>query len=120
MLDTMDILSIVEEEETCDSKQLAKRLGISLQQLEKILRDLSKKNVLEYDAETGEIKLPQWLSDLDKEIEEIKPTVGTIVLPKNQEIKLQDMVIGNLTDMDLELNVTLTMRRKEIAICKIT
>ena len=112
-----DLLSILEEEKASNIKQLAKKSGIQVTQLEKILKDLSKHNIIEYNQQTGKIKMSPWLINVDKEIENIKPATATIILPKNQEIKLQDIVIGNFTDKDLELNLRLTVKQKEIAIC---
>jgi len=116
----MDILAIIEEEEAYNIKQLAKKLEIQLEQLEKILEDLSEHNLVEYNQQTGKVKISPWLTNINKEIEGIKPATGTIILPKNREIKLQDVTIGNFTDTDLELNMKLRTRQKEIAICKIT
>jgi len=112
-----DLLSILEEEKASNIKQLAKKSGIQVTQLEKILKDLSKHNIIEYNQQTGRIKMSPWLISVDKEIENIKPATATIILPKNQEIKLQDIVIGNFTDKDLELNIRLAVKQKEIAIC---
>jgi len=114
---TTDLLSILEEEKTSNIKQLAKKSGIQVPQLEKILKNLSKHNIVEYNQQTGRIKMSPWLLNAEKMIENIKPATATIILPKNQEIKLQDIVIGNFTDKDLELNLRLTVKQKEIAIC---
>lgn len=119
MLSTTDILSIIEEEKMYDIKQLAKQLEIPVVQLEKILKDLSKHNLVEYNQQIGKVKISSWLINIDEEIEHLKPTTGTIILPKNQEIKLQDVTIGNFTNEDLELNVKLKAKQKEIAICEI-
>jgi predicted transcriptional regulator len=120
MLSTLDILNLVEEEKRCNIKELARKLDIPEAQLSKILEDLSKKDIVQYDAENGKVALPKWIENLDREIEEIRPAVGTMILPKNQELTLQNLTIGNLTGIDLELNVTLGARRKEITICKVT
>ncbi|MCK4424424.1 hypothetical protein KAU93_01970, partial [Candidatus Bathyarchaeota archaeon] len=120
MLSTTDILSIIEQEKIHDIKQLAKQLEIQVEQLEKILKDLSKHNLVEYNQQMGKVKISPWLININKEIEDLKPTTGTIILPKNQEIKLQDVTIGNFTNEDLELNVKLKAKRKEIAICEIS
>jgi len=117
MLTTTDILYTIEEEDY-NIKQLAKRLGAQLDQVEKILKELSEHNLIESNPQTGKIKLSQWLIDINKEMENIKPATGTVILPKNQEIKLQDITIGNFTDKDLELNLRLTAKQKEIAICE--
>jgi transcription initiation factor IIE alpha subunit len=120
MLSTTDILATIEEGKTPDVKQLAKKLEIQVEKLEKILEDLNEHNLVEYDQQAGKVKISSWLINIDKEIEDLKPATGMIILPKNQEIKLQDVTIGNFTEEDLELNVKLRAKEKEIAICKIT
>jgi hypothetical protein len=117
-LSTPDLLSIIEEEKTSNTKQLAEKLGIKITKLEKMLEDLTKHNIIEYNQHTGKIQLSSWLSNVEKDFEQLKPATATVILPKNQEIKLQDIVIGNFTDRDLELNIRLTDKQKEIAICK--
>jgi hypothetical protein len=72
---------------------------------------------LEYDEKTGRIRLPSWLIKIDKEVEELAPATGAIILPRFQEIKIQDVAVGNFTRNDLELKVRLKARSKEIAIC---
>jgi DNA-binding MarR family transcriptional regulator len=119
MQTTTEILTIIEEQETHNIKQLAKRLEIPTEQLKKIIKDLKQHDLVEYDEQTGEIKLASWLLNIEKEAEKIKPATGTIILPKNQEITIQGVAIGNFTDKDLELNVRLKAKLKEIAICNI-
>jgi hypothetical protein len=118
MITATDILFEIEEKETYKIKDLAKRLEIPIDQLEKVLKNLSQINVAEYDPKKGIVRLSQWLVNLNGEIENIKPATGTIILPKNQTIKLQDVAIGNFTDEDIELNIRLATKQKEIAICK--
>lgn len=119
MLSIIDILSTIEEEETYNIKQLAKRLETSKEQLKKIIKDLREHDLVEYDDQTGQVKLPLWLVNIEKEFENIKPATGNVILPKNQEIKIQDVVIGNFTDKDLELSLRLKPKLKEIAICNL-
>jgi hypothetical protein len=114
-----EIFCLIEEEGTGSVKELAKKLEIPVTQLERVLTDLSGKNVLEYDPQTGKIRLPKWIVNLGKELENIKPATGAIVLPTNQKIEFQDVVIENFTNTDLELRIRLRTKRKEIAICTI-
>lgn len=116
MLSTTDILSIIEEQKTYHIKQLAKNLEIRVEQLEKILKDLSEHQLVQYDQQTGKVTLSPWLANINEEIENLKPATGSLILPKNQEIKIQDITIGNFTEKDLELNIRLKAKRKEIAI----
>jgi hypothetical protein len=120
MLSTIDILSSVEEQKTIDIKQLAKKLEIPVGSLKEILIDLTKYKLLEYNEKTGKINLPSWLTKIDKEIEKLKPATGAIILPRYQEIKIQDIIIGNFTKNDIELKVRLNARLKEIAICDVS
>jgi hypothetical protein len=117
MLSTIDMLSIIEEQKTIDIKQLAKKLEIPVNNLKTILADLTKYKLVDYNEQTGEIKLPNWLTKIDKEIEKTKPATGTIILPRYKEIKIQDTTIGNYTKNELELNIRLKATHKEIAIC---
>jgi hypothetical protein len=114
------MLSLIEEQRTIDIKQLAKKLEIPIGNLKEILMDLAKYKLVEYDEKTGKIKLPDWLTKIDKEIEKLKPATGAIILPRYQEIKIQDITIGNFTKNDLDLKVRLKARLKEIAICDLS
>jgi hypothetical protein len=114
-----EILYAIEGEETLNAKELAKKLGVPMDQLEEILTDMMKKSVVVYNRQTGKIRLSPWIARLGKELENMRPATGTIILPRNQEIKLQDIVVGNFTSTDLELIVRLRTNRKEIAICTV-
>jgi len=120
MLSTIDILSLIEEQKTIDIKQLAKKLEMPLGNLKEILIDLAKNKLIEYNDKTGKIELPNWLTKIDKEIEKLKPATGAIILPRYQEIRIQEITIGNFTKNDLELKVRLKARLKEIAICDVS
>lgn len=117
MLGTIDILSLIEEQKAQDIKQLAKKLEMPLEQLKDILTNLNRHNLIVYNVKTGKIMLPTWLVNLEKKIESIKPPTGTIILPRNEEVQIQDVAIGNFTKTDLELRIRLKAKLKEIAIC---
>ena len=95
MLSTIDRLSLIEEEKAIDIKQLVEKLEILINKLKEILIDLAQYKLIEYNEKTGKIKLPDWLTKMDKEIEELEPVTGTVILPRYQEIKIQDITIGN-------------------------
>jgi hypothetical protein len=119
MLTTIDLLTLIEEQRTIDTRKLAKKLEIPILTLKQILTDLAEHKLVEYDEKTGKLRLPSWLIEIDKEIEELAPATGAIILPRFQEIKIQDVAIGNFTKNDLELRVRLKARFKEIAICDV-
>jgi DNA-binding transcriptional regulator YhcF (GntR family) len=120
MLSTADILCTIEDQRIHDVKELARKLDISLKQLKEILQNLSKHKLVDYDTKSGKVVLSDWLVDINKEIEEAKPPTGAIILPKNEEVKIQDMAIGNFTKKDLELRIRLKTKLKEISICDLS
>ena len=120
MSNTIDILSAIEEQETRDVKQLAKMLELPLERLRQIVTNLCEHNLIEYNPRTGKVTLPAWFMKINREIETAKPAVGEILLPKYQEMKLQDITVGNYTKNDLELRIRFKGKQKEIAICDIS
>jgi predicted ArsR family transcriptional regulator len=110
---------MIEEQKVYTIKQLAKKLEIHPTQLKEILAMLSQHNLVEYSVKTGKVALPKWLVNIDKKIETVKPATGEIILPKYQEVQIQDVLIGNYTGNDLELKVRLKTKVKEIAICNV-
>ena len=120
MLTTADLLTIIEEQKSLKIKKLAKKLQISEKSLHEILTNLQQNNLIEYNPITGRVTLPKWLVNIDRKIETAKPATGQIILPKYEEIKIQDLLIGNFTKNDLELKIRLRARQKEIAICSLT
>jgi predicted ArsR family transcriptional regulator len=117
MLRTIDILSLIEEQKTTKLTELAKQLGVPACRLRELLRGLEEHKLLDYDDRTGTVRIAKWLTQKDREIEEKSPAVGAIILPRYQEITIQDIAIGNYSKQDLELKVRIKPRLKEIAIC---
>jgi DNA-binding IclR family transcriptional regulator len=120
MLTAIDLLSIIEEQKMIEIRQLAGKLKIPASGIREILRDLARYKIVEFDEENGRAKLPTWLARIDREIEELAPAVGDVILPRFQEIEIEDVAIGNFTRNDLELKVRLKARRKEITICDVS
>lgn len=120
MLSAADLLTTIAEEKLSNIKDLAKKLEISRETLQATIMDLQKHNLVEYDPKTGKVNLPKWLTQINRRMETAKPAAGEIILPKYQEIKIQDLIIGNYTKTDLELKIRLKAKQKEIAICTIT
>jgi predicted transcriptional regulator len=119
MLTVADLLTLIQEEENLNIRKLAKKLEIPQEQLQEVIKTLERRNLLKYDSETEKITLPKWLLNINKKIEATKPTAGEIILPKYQEIQIQDIVIGNYTKEALGLKIWIKAKRKEIAICEI-
>lgn len=117
MLSIADILMEIKDE--CNIKSLAEKFNLKMEHLEEILKCLSEYNIVEYEQQTGTVRAPRWLSEIEVKIEEVNPVVGAMIIPKNQKVSLQEITIENFTDMDLEINIRLGPKLKEIAICRI-
>jgi len=115
----MDLLEIIEKEEGSTVGVLARKLKIPREKLEKIIKELEKHEVLECDRETGMVRLAPWLMRIALEMKEIYPVTATIILPKDQQTRIGDLTLMNLTGADLELNLRFRIKSKEIAISKI-
>lgn len=120
MLTVADLLTLIQEEKNLNIRKLAKKLEIPQDKLQEIIKALERHNVLKYDSEKEKITLPKWLSNINKKMEATKPTAGEIILPKYQEIQIQDIAIGNYTKEALSLKIWLKAKRKEIAICDVS
>jgi len=120
MLTVADLLTLIQEEESLKIRKLAKKLNVPENQLFDIVKTLNRHKLLSFDPESETITLPKWLENINKKIGETKPTTGEIILPKYQEIQIQDVVIGNYTKEALSLKIWLKAKRKEIAICTVT
>jgi predicted transcriptional regulator len=120
MLTVADLLTLIQDERNPNIKKLAKKLEIPQDQLQEVIKILERHKLLKYDSKAEKITLPKWLSNINKKIEATKPTTGEIILPKYQEIQIQDITIGNYTKEALGLKIWLKAKRKEIAICSIT
>lgn len=93
-----------------------------MEHFEEILKCLSEYNIVEYEQQTGTVRAPRWLSEIEVKIEEVNPVnpvVVAMIIPKNQKVSLQEITIENFTDMDLEIYIRLGPKLKEIAICRI-
>jgi predicted transcriptional regulator len=120
MLTTADLLTIIQEQKNPNINQIAKKLEIPQDYLHEILTTLHRHNLIEYDSKTGKITMPKWLTNINKRIETTKPTTGEIILPRYQEIQIQDITIGNYTKEPLAFKIWIKAKRKEIAICNIS
>jgi len=103
--------------------ELTGALKISEERLEEILRFLANANMVGYDVEKKLVKIKQnWKTLLITEKERDaaersdKMAIGTVIIPPEKTIVIQDTRITNLTDRSLELELKIDKKLREIAI----
>jgi len=105
--------------------QLSKELSLPNEQLAKISEILSEEGLIQYREEAGLIKVDlessSILSENDPEEKvEHKPTVGTLIIPSQESVTIQNVQITNVTEKEVELWIKVRKEFTEIAIGKIT
>ena len=96
----------------------------SPEKLEELLKTLSEYQLIRYDREVKAAKLNlSWkkleVEEKTKERKEEKMALGTIIIPKEHTIIVQNTRISNLTEEELELEIKMDKKIKEIAIKKL-
>ena len=105
-------------------EEIAEKTEASLEKLEELLKTLSEYQLIRYDRELKAAKLNlSWkkleVEEKTKERKEEKMALGTIIIPKEHTIIVQNTRISNLTEEELELEIKMDKKIKEIAIKKL-
>lgn len=110
------------------TEEVADALQISQEKAQKITKFLAEADLMTYNSETKQIKLKQnWKTLIISQNETVPPAqlqlettaVGTIIIPPQKTIIIQNTHIANLTDVALELQIRVDKKISEIAINKI-
>jgi hypothetical protein len=102
--------------------KVANTLGVSEKHLKETASFLSSAGILQYDDERGLIKIKEnWktllISEENYETKGLdKTAIGTIILPPEKTVTIQNTNITNLTNQTLELELKINTKLREIAI----
>jgi hypothetical protein len=103
--------------------ETAKTLKIPQNKFQKTVTFLTEADIIQHNSATNQIKLNQnWKTLLINQKEtQAKPetALGTIIIPPQKTLVIQYTRITNLTDINLELEIRINKRIREIAINKI-
>lgn len=119
-----NFLSLIKDGTWHSLTQLSKKLSLPTQQLTKISEILSEKEIIHYQEKANWVKInPEWsplLSGNEEEKPEHKPTIGTIIIPPQESVTIQNVQITNVTEKEVELWIRVCRKATEIAISKVT
>ncbi|MGB9853694.1 MAG: hypothetical protein ACPLRY_02665 [Candidatus Bathyarchaeales archaeon] len=124
------LLTLLGDEKWHTQEEVVDALQIPKEKVQTITRFLADADLIIRNGETNKIKLNQkWKTliinqkeqDIETEVQaHLENTaVGTIIVPPQKTITIQNTRITNLTDISLELEIRVDKKLKEIAINKI-
>jgi hypothetical protein len=116
----MKILETISNGAWHQLKDVAESLKASVEDVTDEVNTLSETGVLVYDEKSNKVKLSQWLIELEEKAKaaEKKCAVGSIILPPEGQVSIQNIVISNFLDKPLELGIRTDTRLREISISK--
>ena len=116
-----NLLELIEDGEWHSLSELAEKLKASPGDLTEMAKALSECRVVEHEEKAEKVRLTPWAKNLvaDVELEEGKVAVGSIILPPEGNVTIQDTVISNFTDNNLELGLRIDKKLRELAISKV-
>jgi biotin operon repressor len=102
-------------------KNVAEKLNVSVEDVTEEATTLSESGVLIYDEKTNKVKLSPWLLELEEKAEAAatKFAVGSIILPPEGQVAIQNIVISNFLDKPVELGIRTDTKLREISISKV-
>jgi hypothetical protein len=111
--------TVIKDGEWHSTSELADQLGIQTSKLVELTKLLSDHGLIKYEDKTRRIKIePIWKLLLPEEEKpsEPKTTVATFILPPETSIDVQSTRISNLSNIELEIDLRINGRIKELAI----
>jgi hypothetical protein len=124
------LLTLLGDEKWHTQEEVGNALQIPKEKVQSITRFLAEADLIIRNEETNQIKLNQnWKTLIINQKERSQEAeaqtslentaVGTIIVPPQKTITIQNTHITNLTDKSLELEIRVDRELKEIAIGKI-
>ena len=111
--------SIIKDGEWHRIDELSDRLGLPISRLAEFSKLLSEHGLLKHEEKTGKIKIESlWKLLLPEQDEpaETKTTVASFVIPPETSIDVQSTHISNMSNVELEVDLRIDNRIKEVAI----
>jgi len=102
-------------------KDIAKKLQTSIKNVTDEAKTLSELGILVYNEKASKAKLSSWILDLEEKGQPAgrKSAVGSIILPPEGQVAIQNIVISNFLDKPVELGIRADTKLKEISISKV-
>lgn len=107
-------------------KEIAEEIEVPIEKLAHYCQNISKHQVIEYDADSSKVRLGHQLTSMIKKLkadEEAEAAwekigAGTVIVPPEKGFQIQGVTIQNTTEQDLKFEFTFNIKLKEIVISK--
>jgi hypothetical protein len=100
------LLYTIDDEEWHSLTQIAKDLKWPIKRLVEVAKYLAQGQFIHYDEQAGKVKLQPWVKKFPRG-EWIKPgkrSTGTVIIPLDGSVTLQETVIYNGLEAEVEVN----------------
>lgn len=100
------LLYTIDDEEWHSLTQIAQDLKWPIKRLVEVAKYLAQGQFIHYDEQTGKVKLQPWVKKFPRG-EWIKPgkrSTGTVIIPLDGSVTLQETVIYNSLQAEVEVN----------------
>ncbi len=100
-------------------EEASRQLGIETSKLVEFSKFLAEHGLLKYDEKTDRVRIePIWklLLPKDDELAEPKTTIATFIIPPETSISVQSTRFSNISNNEVEVNLRINNRIKEVAI----
>ena len=105
-------------------KDIARKTRVPIEDLRDYCTTLSEHEVVEYDAESGKVRIGRELMKMIATLKAYdrvgkkwpRKGVGTVIVPPLKRFRMQGISMQNMTDLDLKIEFTFKMKPIEIVI----
>ena len=113
-----DFLDLLKDETWHSIKEIAEKLNLSIEQTANLAKVLAQQNLIQSKEKAGWLKInPEYKTLLTTQPKpQYKPTIGSIILPSEETITIQDVQITNITDTNLELLIKTCRKQTKLGI----
>lgn len=101
--------------------KIAQDVGLVEEKLLDMVEFLSNQGLIRFNREARWIKIsPKWRGIIfEEELVEAKPSIGTIIIPPEQSLSIQNVQISNETNGTLEFGISISKDVMKLAVTRI-
>jgi hypothetical protein len=114
------LLHLLEDGKWHSVNDLAEELGWNAKEV--VRAAISVSPLVDFENESKRVRLRSWVMRVPARVETKggKASVGSVIIPTEGNVTIQNVVIGNCTDVDIELGVrVIDERLRELMIFKL-
>lgn len=124
MIFVIEVFRFLEDGAWHSLKQIALKTRVPIEDLSDYCATLSKHRVVEYDSESGRVRIGRELVNIIAVLNAYdrartkwpRKGAGTVIVPPQKRFQIQGISMQNMTEQDLKIEFTFKMKPVEIVI----